>query len=155
MKKKVLVFGFGHVSQSKNDVAVCVIDYLRNRVNVNNLELLDSNSCEKNLAECIESTEQLIVIDTDHAHARNDSVHVYEGFEMDAFVRHGKNDDTHDDLLRDALSSALQKGKLPRHRALVGIRAAALGEGGSEVDFNHAVNRACLKIFEITENWKI
>lgn len=155
MKKKVLVFGFGHISQNKNDVAVCVIDYLRNRNNISDIELLDSNSCEKNLAECIESTDQLIVIDTDHAHIRREVVHVYEGFEMDAFIRHGTGDDTHDVVLRDALNAASLRGKLPRHRALVGIKADSNALTSDDLHINQTINRACQKVFEITQNWKI
>jgi hydrogenase maturation protease len=155
MKKKVLVFGFGHVSQNKNDIAVCVIDYLRNRSNIQNLELLDSNSCEKNLEEYIESTEQLIVIDADHAHVRSDAVHVYEGFEMDAFIKHNKSDNTHDVALREALNTASRRGRLPRHRALVGIQAVSTEQNSRELNISLTISRACQKVFEITENWKI
>lgn len=156
MKKKVLVFGFGHSPEDSTDVAVCVVDYLRKRINVNNLELLDSNSCNKNLSECIESTEQLIVIDTNHAPALSDSVRVYEGFEMDAFVNHRNNDDAHEANLRDALSVASSKGKLPRHRALVGIQAASAGSDVlSDAAMDLVIGRACQKVFEITEYWKI
>lgn len=156
MKKRVLVFGFGHSAQNTGDVAVCVIDYLRKRSNVNNLELLDSNSSDMNLSECIESTEQLIVIDTNHAHAQSGSVRIYEGFEMDAFVTHRNNSDTHEANLRDALNVASSNGKLPRHRALVGIQAASIeSDGLSDEAMTLAISRACQKIFEITEYWKI
>lgn len=158
MKKKVLVFGIGDGSQNKKDVSVTVVEYLRNRNknNINNLELLDSISCEKNILECIESTEQLIVIDVDHTHGRHEPVHVYEGFEMDAFLKHRKNNDAHDTVLREALSSALRKGKLPRHRALVGIRAVMTDNNPvMDAENNYAINRACQKVFEITEYWKI
>ncbi|MDQ1363133.1 MAG: hydrogenase maturation protease [Pseudomonadota bacterium] len=156
MKKKILVFGFGHSPRASSDVAVCVIDYLRQRSNTNNLELLDSNSCDKNLSECIESTEQLIVIDANHAHTRPGSVKVYEGFEMDAFVTHRKNDDTHEANLRDALNAALLNGKLPRHRALIGIQASSFDAHElDETDVNQVINQACHRIFEITEYWKI
>ena len=156
MKKRVLVYGFGHVSLNKKDIAVRVIDFLRDRSNVNNLELIDSTTCDKDLSSCIESAEQLIVIDSNHAQARKGSVRVYEGFEMDAFVKHRKNDDAHEAKLCEALSGASRKGKLPRHRALVGIDPVSNEmEDLNEVSMNYTINRACQKVFEITEYWKI
>lgn len=156
MKKKVLVFGLGHATQKQNDVAVSVIDYLRKRSHDNSLELVDSVSCGKNLEECIESSEQLIVIDANHAKTQRESVRVYEGFEMDAFVKHRNNEDTHEAYLRDAILKASMKGKLPRHRALVGIQTAMNDNfDANQSNMNLAINRACQKVFEITQNWRI
>lgn len=157
MKKKILVFGFGNTSNNLNDVAVCVIDYLRKRSNDNNLDLVDSTSCEHNLSECIQSTDQLIVVDSAREDSKAESVRVYEGIEMDAFVTHRSNINMHESNLRDALSMASLKGKLPRHRALIGIRRAAENDSSemSNLVRKQTIGRACQKIFEITEYWKI
>lgn len=155
MKKKVLVFGLGQSCRNQPDIAVRVIEYLRNRSNDNNLELIDSTSCKKNLAECIESAEQMIVIDINSDKINPGAVKVYEGFEMDAFIRHRQTRDSQNTALRDAMKNATLKGKLPSHRALVGIDAIQSAQDSAEPENNTAVIRACQKIFEITECWKI
>jgi hydrogenase maturation protease len=156
MNKKVLVLGLGNILQTDEGIGVHVINYIRERGCIRNAEIVDGGTHSFSLSGPIEEAEQMVVIDTAELNAPPGSIQVFEGMEMDAFVAHGKKSSAHEIGLKDALSMALLNGKLPPHRALIGIQPEKFGWGEKPTKaLEKAIPRACQKAFEITENWKI
>lgn len=156
MKNKVLVLGLGNIHHSDEGVGVHVINSLKSRSHISDAEFVHGEMLNGNIADTIEKTDCLIVVDMTEMGASPGSVRVFEGIEMDAFIAsHDENDD-HETGLKTALKIALKDGRLPRHRALVGVQPKAFGRGDElSNEVASAVPYACCKVFEIAENWKI
>ena len=156
MNKKVVVLGLGNTLQTDEGIGVHVVNYLKRHNHLTNAEFIDGGTMSFNLVEPIEQAEQLIVIDNAELNSRPGSVRVFEGIEMDAFISNGKKTSAHEVGLKDALSIALLEGRLPRHRALVGIQPKEFGWGDKPTqDVADAIPQACQKVFEISQNWNI
>jgi len=156
MNKKVLVLGLGNILQTDEGIGVHVINSLKKKNCIQNINIIDGGTHSFSLAEPIEEADQMVVIDTAELNSPPGSVKVFEGIEMDAFVANGKKSSAHEIGLKDALSMALLNGKLPAHRALVGIQPEKFGWGNKPTAaLEKAIPRACQRVFEITENWKV
>jgi len=156
MNEKVLVLGLGNILQTDEGIGVHVINRLKEHNFIKNVEFIDGGTHSFNLAGPIEGADKVVVVDTAELNSPPGSVKVFEGIEMDAFVANGKKSSAHEIGLKDALSIALLNGKLPCHRALVGIQPEKLewGERPTKT-LEKAIPIACQKVFEITEDWKI
>jgi hydrogenase maturation protease len=156
MKQKVVVLGLGNTLQTDEGIGVHVVNYLRQHNHIENVEYIDGGTLGFNLVDPIESADKLIVVDTADLNAKPGSVKVFEGIEMDAFIAGGKKTSAHEVGLQDALTMALMQGRLPAHRALVGIQPKQFGWGDSPTeDVAMAIPVACQKVFEISQNWKV
>ena len=165
MKQKVVVLGLGNTLQTDEGIGVHVVNYLKQQNHIKDIEIIDGGTMSSgtkqslvqlHLVEPIESADQLIVVDTAELNTGPGSVKVFEGIEMDAFISSAKKTSAHEVGLKDALGIALLEGRLPRHRALVGIQPKQFGWGNQPTeDVAQAIPLACQKIFEITTNWKV
>lgn len=155
MSNKVLVLGLGNTLQTDEGIGVHVINYIKQKDCIRDAEFIDGGTHSFNLAEPIEQTDKLVIVDTAELGAPPGSIKVFEGIEMDAFIANGQKSSAHEIGLKDAMSIALLQGKLPAHRALVGIQPEKFGWGEQPTEkVAAAIPHACSKIFEITENWK-
>lgn len=154
MNIKTVVLGLGNTLQTDEGIGVHVINYLKALNHMKNVEYIDGGTMSFNLVGPIESTDQLIVVDTAELNAQPGSVKVFQGIEMDAFIACAKKTSAHEIGLQDALSIALLEGRLPTHRALVGIQPKQFGWGDqpSEAVAN-AIPIASQKVFEISQGW--
>ena len=155
MNQKVLVLGLGNTLQTDEGIGVHVVNYIKQKNCIKNVEIVDGGTHSFNLAEPIENADKLVIVDTAELDSPPGSIKVFEGIEMDAFIAHGKKSSAHEIGLKDVLSIALLQGKLPAHRALVGIQPEKFGWGDQPTEkVAEAIPKACCKVFEITENWK-
>ncbi|MCW9013511.1 MAG: HyaD/HybD family hydrogenase maturation endopeptidase [Gammaproteobacteria bacterium] len=155
MNKKVLVLGLGNTLQTDEGIGVHVVNYIKQTNCIKNADIVDGGTHSFNLAIPIEQADRLIVVDTAELNLPPGSIRVFEGIEMDAFIANGKKSSAHEIGLKDALGVAMLQGKLPAHRALVGIQPEKFGWGEQPTEkVAEAIPRACSKVFEITENWK-
>ena len=156
MYRKVVILGLGKQTSKGTDICVCVINYLKNNKSIKNAQIIANEETASDLLDSIESTDQLIVVDTIELKLKPGDIKIFEGFEMDALISSGKHKAVHDDDLRNALNLAMADGKLPSHRALVGIQPGKYAWGNEEnKHLALSIPKACQKIFEITENWKV
>lgn len=156
MYNKLLVLGLGNTLQTDEGIGIHVVNRLKEIGSLHNAKILDGGTLSFNLAEPIEDTDQLIVVDTAELDAPPGSVKVFEGMEMDAFITHGKKTSAHEVGLKDVLGVVLLQGKLPCHRALIGIQPEKFGWGDKPTEnVAKAIPKACQKVFEIAENWKV
>ena len=156
MNKKVVVLGLGNTLQTDEGIGVHVVNYLKKHNHLTNAEFIDGGTMSFNLVEPIAQADQLIVVDTAELNSLPGSVKVFEGIEMDAFIANGRKSSAHEVGLKDALSIALLEGRLPGHRALVGIQPLKFGWGNQPTQaVADAIPKACRKVFEISQNWKV
>lgn len=156
MNKKVLVFGLGDTQHSDDGFGVHVINYLKKQNRLKNAEILDGALLQSNLPESFSDVDQLIVIETAEFNSDPGSVKVFEGIEMDAFVRKDKIACIHKTGINHILNMTRSQGQLPNHRALVCLQPESLSQGNelSEQGVT-AIPKACKKVFEISVNWVI
>jgi hydrogenase maturation protease len=155
MNIKTVVIGLGNTLQTDEGIGVHVVNYLKTQNHMENIEYIDGGTMSFNLVAPIESADRLIVVDTAELNAQPGSVKVFEGTEMDTFVACAKKTSAHEVGLKDALSIALLEGRLPAHRALVGIQPKQFGWGDWPTDeVARAIPVACQKVFEISQGWK-
>jgi len=156
MYRKVVILGLGKQTSECIGIGVCVINHLKKNKSIKNAQFIADEETDLDLIDSIESADQLIVVDTTDLKLLPGDIKIFEGFEMDAFISSGKHQVDHEDELKNALSLALADGKFPAHRALVGIQPGKYGWGNEDNNLvAKSIPKACQKIFEITENWKV
>ena len=156
MNARIVVLGLGNTLQTDEGIGVHVVNHLKKHNHLSGAEIIDGGTMSFSLVEPIEDADQLIVVDTAELHSEPGTVKVFEGVEMDAFITHGNKASVHEIGLKDALSIALLDDRLPRHRALVGIQPKQFGWGNDPTpQVADAIPKACQKIFELSENWKV
>lgn len=156
MNNKILILSLGDVEHSDDGLGIHVINCLKQKNHISNAEFIHGNMLNGDITSTIENTDCLIVVDTTEMDVSPGSIRVFEGIEMDAFIACHDEASCHKSSLKSALNAALQDGRLPSHRALVGVQPSALDYGHELTeDVARAVPYACCKIFEIAENWKI
>ena len=155
MNNRVFVFGMGDTHHTDDGIGIHVINYLKKKNRIKNVEIIDEATLQSNLAEAVSDIDQLIVIETAEFHSVPGSVKVFEGIEMDAFVNKAANC-LHGTGLESILKLTRSKGRLPGHRALVGIQPENLDQGDKPSEkVAMAISKACQRVFEISSNWVI
>jgi len=156
MNKKILVFGLGDTHQTDDGIGVHVVNYLKKRNRLKNAEIIDGTLLSTNLTEAFSNIDQIIVVETVEFNSDPGSVRVFEGIEMDAFVTRGKMTCVHKTGLNHILNLTRSHGRLPNHRALVGIQPGSLNQGMEPSEkVASAIPKACQRVFEISSNWVI
>ena len=156
MNNKILILGLGNSEHCDDGIGVHVINCLKERSQISNAEFIHGGMLNGDITDTIENTDCLIVVDMTEMDVAPGSIRVFEGIEMDAFITSHDESPHHETGLKNALSAALRDGRLPSHRALVGVQPKTF-DGGNELteEVARAVPYACCKVFEIAENWKI
>jgi hydrogenase maturation protease len=146
----------GDTHKMDDGIGIHVIQYLKKKNSLTNVEIIDEMLLQSNLAEVFMDIEQLIVVETAEFNSAPGSVKVFEGIEMDAFLSKDKITCVHKKGLKYILNLTRTDGRLPAHRALVGIQPANLSQGDRPSEkVAKAIPRACQRVFEISSNWVI
>ncbi len=155
MNQKFLVLGLGNTLQTDEGIGVHVINHLQQNNYIDYAEFIDGGTMGFDLVHPIESTDQLVVIDTAELDSAPGSVRVFEGMDMDTFIATARKTSAHEVGLQDALSMALLNGRLPAHRALIGIQPKQFGWGDWPTDeVAGAIPEVCDRVFELAREWK-
>lgn len=156
MNKRVFVFGMGDTDHNDDGIGVHVINYLRTNNCIKDAEIIDGKLVQSNLIESFSEVDKLIVIETVKVNSDPGSVQVFEGIEMDALVSKAKNTCLHESGLKYILNITRNHGRLPDHRAIVGIQPENIEVGSKLSDkVAGAIPKVCQRVFEISSNWKI
>lgn len=156
MNKRVLVFGLGDIAHTDDGFGVHVINHLRKKNCIKNIEILDASSLKSCVIKNFSDIEQLIVVETAEFNSDPGSVKVFEGIEMDAFVGKEKMTCVHKSGIDNILNLTRTHGRLPNHRALVCMQSSDLKLGTALSEKGEtAIPKACKKVFEITANWVV
>lgn len=129
MDNKTLVLGVGNTLLSDEGVGVHVIRYLQDHHPLPGVDYMDGGTLSFTLAQAIEDTDNLIVVDAAQLRAPAGSVHVFRDAEMDRFLGEHRKRSVHEVSLIDLMAVACLAEHMPSRRALIGIQPAVLDWG--------------------------
>ncbi|MCR4378364.1 MAG: HyaD/HybD family hydrogenase maturation endopeptidase [Rhodospirillales bacterium] len=155
-KDTILVLGVGNTLLTDEAVGVRVVEALRDHPDSDalGLTLMDGGTMGLSLLIPMEDADALIVVDAAMLGQQPGAVEVFEGADMDHFLRH-RGRSPHDIGLDDIMDGLRLREAVPEHRALVGIQPAVLTVGESlTVDVEAAVPMAVAAILELVATWK-
>lgn len=124
-----LVLGIGNSLLSDEGVGVHVVKYLEQQhPNLSQVSFVDGGTLSFSLAPLLETASHLIVIDAAQLQASTGAVCLFEGKEVDSFLRaHARS--VHEISLRDLLDMVQLTERAPQQQALFAIQAINLGWG--------------------------
>ena len=119
--RKTLVLGIGNTLLTDEGVGVHLVEYLKHlHPDRDGIRFLDGGTLSFTLAAELEEYQNLIIVDAARTGGRPATVAVYEGPEVDQYLR-GTRQSVHEVGLGDLLDIALLAGHFPHRVALVGI----------------------------------
>jgi hydrogenase maturation protease len=118
------------------------------------VEFVDGGTLSFTLAQTIEDTDRLIVVDAADLGSAPGTVRVFEGVAMDDFLGGSRKRSVHEVGLIDLMAIALLADRLPARRALVAIQPALVDwseEPSPPVAL--AIPGACAATRELIARW--
>lgn len=151
-----LVLGLGNTLLSDEQVGVRVAEAVAADPEAARLGIraLDGGTMGLTLLVEMEDAGAMVVIDAAALDAPAGTIEVFEGAEMDRFLRtRGRN--PHDIGLDDVLDGLRLRDAVPEHRALVGIRPAVLAVGEHMTpEVARAVPEAARIVLDLVARWR-
>jgi hydrogenase maturation protease len=117
-----LVLGFGNVLLSDDSAGVRLVERLRSELEADAAECVDAGTMSFNLISYVEATDSILLIDAAELHSPAGTIRVFEGREMDDFLKIIRRRSVHEVGLIDLLDTARLLGCLPVRRALLCIQ---------------------------------
>ena len=125
-----LVLGVGNVLLADEGAGVHAMRYLQEHYELPNTTYLDAGTLSFTLAADIAEADNLIVFDAAQIDAEPGTVRLFEGEEVDEFLKSGRCS-VHEVGFADLMDIARLEGHLPQRYALIGIQPETLGWGDS------------------------
>lgn len=155
-KDTVLVLGLGNILLTDEAAGVRVAEHLAALPEAETLGLrtLDGGTMGLTLMIEMEDADAMVVVDSAYLGEAPGSIAVFEGAEMDHFLRtRGRN--PHDIGLDDVMDGLRLRGAVPERRALVGIQPENLSVGEKMTPaVAAAVPVAAQRIIELVTGWR-
>lgn len=151
----ILVLGLGNILLSDEAVGVRVVEYLRDHheKETKGLNLMDGGTMGLSLLVAMEDCDAMIILDAAVLGKDAGAVQVFEGQEMDHFLRH-RGRSPHDIGLDDIMDGLRLREAVPEHRALVGIQPRVLTVGEDLTpDVKAAVPLAGQAVINLISDW--
>lgn len=123
-----LVLGVGNILLADEGAGVHAMHYLQDHYDLPNTTYLDAGTLSFTLAADIADADNLIVFDAAQIEAEPGAVQVFEGEEVDSFLKSGRCS-VHEVGFADLMDIARLEGNLPQRYALIGIQPEKLGWG--------------------------
>jgi hydrogenase maturation protease len=152
-KNGTLILGLGNVLLTDEAVGVRVAEHLASQPEAEGLRILDGGTMGLTLLVEMEDADTMVIIDAAYLDAEPGTVQVFEGSEMDHFLRtRGRN--PHDIGLDDLMDALRLRQAVPENRALVGVQPADLSVGGRMTDaVEAAVPEAAAAAMSLLARW--
>jgi hydrogenase maturation protease len=145
-----LVLGLGNTLLGDEGIGVHVVQILQKEyADLSGVTFLDGGTLSFTLANYIEETDNLIIIDAAQLNSSPGEISVYEGENMDQFVNGNRNKSVHEVNINDILALAYLTGLLPENRALIGIQPQLIDWSDS---LSEPVASAIPKVCKTTHN---
>lgn len=148
-----LVLGVGNVLLADEGAGVHAMRYLEDNHDCPDTAFLDGGTLSFTLAADIADADNLIVFDAAQFGAAPGEVRVFEGAEVDNFLKSGRCS-VHEVGFADLMDIARLEGTLPRRYALIGIQPEQFGWGetpGQAV--TRAIPRAAREAAALIDRW--
>ncbi|RME16065.1 MAG: hydrogenase maturation protease [Alphaproteobacteria bacterium] len=151
-----LVLGLGNILLTDEQVGVRVAEAVAAAPEAAGLGIrtLDGGTMGLTLLVEMENAEAMVIIDAASLDAEAGTIRLFEGGEMDRFLRtRGRN--PHDIGLDDMLDGLRLREAVPERRALVGIQPAHIGVGEAmTAEVAAAVPRAARAVLDLVARWQ-
>ena len=129
MKPQILILGIGNPLLSDEGVGVHAIKYLENNFGQNeNIQLVDGGTLSFILADIIQQSSHLIIIDAAQLSANPGTLQCFAGEQMDQFLGQCKRN-VHDIGLLDLMDICRLNESLPVYRAMVAVQPESIDWG--------------------------
>ena len=151
----ILVLGLGNILLTDEAVGVRVVEHLADNPECAalGLKLVDGGTMGLTLLVEMEDADAMVIIDAALVDGPPGTVKVFEGEQMDHFLRH-RGRSPHDIGLDDILDGLRLREAVPEHRALVGIQPKVLTVGEDLTpDVQDAVSRAAQSVIQLIQRW--
>lgn len=155
-QETILVLGLGNILLSDEAVGVRVVDHLQSLPadDKQGLTLMDGGTMGLSLLVAMEDADAMIIVDAAILGDKPGAIKIFEGPDMDHFLRH-RGRSPHDIGLDDILDGLRLREAVPEHRALVGIQPAVLTIGEHLTpDVAAAVPNAAKAIEHLILTWR-
>lgn len=152
-----LVLGIGNTLLSDEGVGVHATRYLSDHYPfLPHTSFVDGGTLSFTLAEPIEESENLIVIDAAQLDDKPGTVRMFIGADMDDYLVGQTRRSVHEVGLMDLMWMVRLTGRLPRNRALIGIQPSKLDWGEAPTDeVQAAIPLACEQASQLIRTWQI
>lgn len=151
-----LVLGIGNTLLKDEGAGVHAVRYLCERYPPGrDTYYMDGGTLSFTLASHIEKARHFVVIDAAQLNSAAGVVQAFIGSQMDDFLNERKAKSVHEVSLIDLISMVRLTGRLPPHRALVGIQPREVNWGETLSDVvEAAIPVACDKTRRILQEWR-
>jgi len=154
-EETILILGLGNILLTDEGVGVHVVEHLRANPHNNPsiLKLMDGGTMGLTLLIDMEDADAMIVVDAALLDKEPGAVQIFEGPDMDHFLRH-RGRSPHDIGLDDIMDGLRLREAVPERRALVGIQPAVLTVGEDLTpDVKAAIPQAAEAIQALLSSW--
>ncbi|MDU8925767.1 hydrogenase maturation protease [Alisedimentitalea sp. MJ-SS2] len=152
----ILVLGLGNTLLTDEAVGVRVLEHLGTfpEDQTRNLRMLDGGTMGLTLLVEMEDADAMVIIDSAYLEAAPGTVEVFEGAEMDHFLR-TRSRNAHDIGLDDLMDALRLREAVPEKRALIGVQPQDLSVGEALTEaVAAAVPEAAEAVTTLAERWK-
>jgi hydrogenase maturation protease len=122
-----LVLGFGNVLLGDDGAGVRLVEHLRSDLALNACEFVDGGTMSFSLLSYVEAAHSMLVADAAELDRPPGTIALYEGAEMDHFLKSVRRRTVHEVGLVDLLDMARLRECLPEQRALLCIQPGVIG----------------------------
>lgn len=154
---EILILGLGNTLLSDEAVGVRIVEQLRNHPQSTHyhLKLLDGGTMGLTLLVDMEDADAMIILDAGQLGMEPGCLQVFEGEQMDLFLRsRGRN--PHDIGLDDLMDGLRLRQAVPEKRALVCIQPKTIAVGESlSIEVEKAIPQAVEAVIEILDRWTL
>jgi len=153
---KTIILGVGNTLLSDEGVGIHVLDALAKTTLPQEgvVDLIDGGTLSFTLAVAIEEADSLIVVDAAQLKSPPGTLRLFQGEDMDNFLRGNRKSSVHEVGLTDLMAIAQLTERWPEKRALVAIQPEKLDWGQAPTPpVQSAIPEACRQIEALVKEW--
>jgi hydrogenase maturation protease len=150
-----LVLGFGNALLSDDGAGLRVVERLRMQCAATEYECIDGGTLSFTLLAHVEAAAAMLVIDAANIERPPGTVALFEGAQMDDFLRGARRRTVHEVGLIDLLDMARLLGCLPERRALLCLQPDTIDWSISlSAPVERSLEQATAMAKELLERWQ-
>ena len=153
---KTIILGVGNTLLSDEGVGIHVLDALAKSSLPQEgvVDLIDGGTLSFTLAVAIEEADSLIVVDAAQLKSPPGTLRLFQGEDMDNFLRGNRKSSVHEVGLTDLMAIGQLTERWPEKRALIAIQPEKLDWGQEPTPpVQSAIPEACRQIEALVKEW--
>ncbi|KPJ95365.1 MAG: peptidase M52 [Gammaproteobacteria bacterium SG8_15] len=151
-----LVLGIGNTLLTDEGIGVHATRYIYETYpDLPDTRYLDGGTLSFTLAAPVEDADNLIVIDAAQLNENPGTVRIFVGAAMDDYLGGQHQRSVHEVGLMDLMSIVRLAGRLPKHRALIGVQPKSLDWGENPTaEIEAAIPLICEQAVKLIQEWQ-